>query len=533
MQIGRYDIIGRVTANSASTVWKAHDPATNRTVAIKRLVAAPGTVDRRRLDHEARVLSGLVDPHVVALYEVGEDQDGAYVVTEWIDGATLGAVIAGGTRLTEQQAVAAVRGAVSGLAHAHRNGVVHGDVSLSNIIVSSSGDSKILDFGLATTVAAGPSLGTGGAVAYRSPEADLGAPPTPAADVYSAAAVLVHLLRGTADRPPVTAAIAEPVKSVLDRALAPNPADRYPDAGAFLAALDEAADTRFGAGWLGQAGLAGVAAATGASPLLAVTTTVAADGSGQTAAATGLSLLRRRPRFLAGLAAGVVGVIAVGAIALASGPSHKKPSAAGGSSPSPTVPLATVSPSPTPTAVPPEKAFSGTYRVDSKVTVATYSADWHGARLKVGTTQVRYWKISTTCSPSGTCVAHRTSSSGSKDAYRLTGKAWGHSSTGTGHCIDYTTGKTVATRYRYAVTVVLNPAGAGFAGEYRSTTAGIAPCSGDAHEVEVWTVTPIDASQVPPTAFPSPKASTAAPTSPGAPGSSSQSAAPTATPSHS
>ena len=534
MQIGRYDVIGRVAANSASTVWKAHDSVANRPVAIKRVLATPGGMDRDRLGHEARILSGLTDPNVVAFYELAEDADGTYVVTEWIDGPTLGAVIAGGAGLSEQQSVAAVRGALSGLAHAHQRGVVHGDVSPSNIIVNKAGESKILDFGLATTATGATAPGgAGGAAAYRSPEVERGEPPTPAADVYASAAVLAHLLRGTVERPPATTGVAEPIKSVLDRALSPLPGDRYPDAGAFLAALDDAAGRRFGAGWLGQAGLAGVAAATGASPLLAVTTTVVAEGAGQSAARSGLSVVRRRPRVFLGIAAGVVGVVAVSAIALASGSSNKKPSAAGGSSPSPTQSLASPSstPTPTPTAVPPEKAFAGTYRLVSKVTVATYSADWHNARLKVGHTEVRYWKVTTTCNASGTCIAKRTSSSGSTASYKLTGKSWAQSVMGTGQCIDSTTGKTVATKYKYAVVVSLNPSGKGFTGRYGSTTSGIAPCSGTAHEVETWTVTPVDESQVPATAFPSPKTSPVPTATTATPPSSP--ASPTATPSHS
>jgi len=139
--------------------------------------------------------------------------------------------------------------------------------------------------------------------------------------------------------------------------------------------------------------------------------------------------------------------------------------------------------------------------------------------------------VTTTCDASGTCIAKRTSSSGSTASYKLKGKSWAQSVKGTGQCVDSTTGKTVATKYKYAVVVTLNPTGKGFTGRYGSTTSGIAPCSGTAHEVETWVVTPVDESQVPATAFPSPKTSPV-PTATTATPSSSP-ASPTATPSHS
>jgi serine/threonine-protein kinase len=514
MQIGRYELVGKVASGSAQ-VWKAADPASGRTVAIKQIGGLTSGEARERVRAEVSTLAGLADPNVVALVDVLDDGQRVCLVTEWIDGATLGAVVASGVRLDERQAVAAMRGALSGLAHAHQRGIVHGDVSLSNVMLSTSGESKVIDFGLAGVAAAHPARG---AAAYRSPEVAAGTLPTPTDDVYAAAAVLAHLLSGTARRPPLTDGVAQPVKAVLDRALAP-PTARYRDAGEFLAALDDAAGRRYGAGWLTQAGLAGVTAGLAASPLLAVEGAEVV-GSGQSGGL--IAIARRRPRLTLGLALGGAAVIVAGAIAIASN-SHKSksPSAAAGS-PSPTVPNNSSSagfPSTTSSSPSPASQFSGTYRVVSRVTVADYSADWSGAKEKVGNTYVTYWKVTTTCKANGSCSATRTSSSGTKDTYSLRGTSWVHSGAGINNCVDTKTGKTVSSKYRYAWSSRLNPNGTGLIGQYQLRYTPIAPCKGSLHEVVQWTVNPISPSRVPSTAFPSPKNSASLPpsTAPGSP----------------
>lgn len=181
--IGRYELVGRVSAGPGSAVWKGVDPDTGAAVALKRVTVLPEQVRR-----EAAGPSRLSHPNVVAVREVVEDADGPCLVSEWVEGANLGAVLAAGETLSEQQAVATVVGALAGLAHAHGLGVAHGDVSPSNIMVTPAGESRLLDFGLA---------GVRGAAAYKAPEDAVSLP----GDVYAMAAVLVHLLTGSGGQP--------------------------------------------------------------------------------------------------------------------------------------------------------------------------------------------------------------------------------------------------------------------------------------------------------------------------------------------
>ena len=196
--IGQYEVLGRVAGGSTALLWKARDPQLGREVAIKQ-VAGDFARLREQWRAEARTLASFDSPNIVAVYDYLEDAESAYIVEEWVDGASLGALLATGARLTGQQAVGILRGALMGLAYAHARGIVHRDIAPGNILIDQAGTSKLVDFGLASTTG---SLGSSGARAYLSPEALAGQPVTPRSDVYSAAALLAHLLRGRPTTPP-------------------------------------------------------------------------------------------------------------------------------------------------------------------------------------------------------------------------------------------------------------------------------------------------------------------------------------------
>jgi hypothetical protein len=251
---------------------------------------------RRLLRLEARRLSELDCPHIVAVYDFVEEAELAYLVTEWVDGETLREMLERVTTLTPEQSLGVLRGALMGLQYAHQRQLVHGDVSPGNLIVDRSGTTKLIDFGLAAP--AGES-GVSGTPAYLSPEAASGRPLLPASDVYSAAAVLFQLLAGRpvfagtdvvsvvrAQRDDVAPALeghGPKLKELLARALAKDPALRPVDAGAFLVELEAAAAERFGAGWLSKGSVASLVGMGGAGTAAGMASTVAA---GSTAAAT-------------------------------------------------------------------------------------------------------------------------------------------------------------------------------------------------------------------------------------------------------
>jgi eukaryotic-like serine/threonine-protein kinase len=297
---GPYAIEELVADGASVTVWRARHIELGRLVAIKalsvRLCADADAVAQLR--SEARRLTELDDPHIVAIYDFVDEAERPYLVTEWVPGRTLRELFAELGPLRPEQSLGVLRGALQGLAYAHHRGLVHGDVSLSNLIVDASGTTKLIDFGLAAPTG---SPGVSGTPAYLSPEAASGDRLTPASDVYSAGAVLYQLLSGA---PPfagtdvlatIRAHREEPAPALrdhgpeladlLDRALRKQPSERPADAAAFLAELEEAARARYGTAWLSAASVAGLAGMGVAGGTAAMVAGVGATGSAATGAA--------------------------------------------------------------------------------------------------------------------------------------------------------------------------------------------------------------------------------------------------------
>ena len=268
MRFGTFEVVEQVGVGSTGTVFRARELGSGRLVALKQLSAgvrsAPQVMDRLRA--EAAVLASLDDPHVVALLGVGLEDDPPWIAVQWVQGASLDRVLQVYGRLSGEQAVGVLRGAVQGLAHAHSRGVVHRDVAPGNVLLDTAGTSMLVDFGLAAPVGTGGVCGT---PAFLSPEAAAGAAVGPAGDVYSAAAVLFLLLTG---RPPFPAGTvgqvltahrerpAPPLDGERDgladlvaRCLSKEATGRPPDGAALLAELDEHATRRYGTGWLSRA----------------------------------------------------------------------------------------------------------------------------------------------------------------------------------------------------------------------------------------------------------------------------------------
>ena len=277
---GSYEVVGLVAETTTGRVLRARHRELGRDAAVKVLSAAvtsaPGVLDGLRA--EAAVLAGLSHPHVVDLSDFVEDDDAAWLAEQWVDGASLAAVLAEHGALSPEQAVGVVRGALMGLAHAHDRGVVHRDVSTGNVVADLEGTSMVVDFGLAAPVGVeqgGAARAVLGTPAYLSPEAARGEPVGTTGDVYSAAAVLhelvtgrpvfpgtaAEMLRGHLDTPaPRLERVGPELADLVARALDKDPAVRPADAGQFLAELDEAAQRRFGAGWWQRASIAGLVA---------------------------------------------------------------------------------------------------------------------------------------------------------------------------------------------------------------------------------------------------------------------------------
>jgi protein-export membrane protein SecD len=197
---GRYQLLDVLGRGGMGEVFRAHDSATDRVVAIKLLPAhlAEDPDYRLRFQREAHTAAGLNDPHVVPIHSYGEIDGRLYVDMRLIEGRDLGTVIVeDGGRLQPERAVAIIEQVASALDAAHDAGLVHRDVKPSNILIAAR-DFAYIDFGIARAAAETAMTGTGqtvGTLAYMAPERFSGMTDH-RADVYSLACVLYECLTG-------------------------------------------------------------------------------------------------------------------------------------------------------------------------------------------------------------------------------------------------------------------------------------------------------------------------------------------------
>src|SRR4051794_39747683 len=199
--LGRYRLTHRLGSGGFGTVYAARDERLRRDVAIK--VIPRGDTDDERAGREARVAARLNHPNVVALYELGSDDDNVYLVSELVEGRTLAELIA--EEALSDRDIARIGAALcDGLAHAHERGVVHRDVKPHNVMVVAepargSGFAKLTDFGVSHLAGDEPLTRTGdvvGTLAYMAPEQAEGARVTWEADIYSLALSLYEAWTG-------------------------------------------------------------------------------------------------------------------------------------------------------------------------------------------------------------------------------------------------------------------------------------------------------------------------------------------------
>ncbi|MEU1179886.1 serine/threonine-protein kinase [Streptomyces sp. NPDC005820] len=205
----RYELVEAVGRGGMGEVWRATDRELGRTVAVKVL---PPDLTRHeefrvRFRREARTVASLNHRNVAVLHDVGEDTtDGEttpFLVMEFIEGRTLTDALAEGP-FTVERALAIGRDIADALAHSHGQGLIHRDIKPSNVMLTSGGDNKVLDFGIAKVVAetttrltaTGMTVGT---PAYLSPEQLTGRSVDGRSDQYSTGCLLYELLTG---RPP-------------------------------------------------------------------------------------------------------------------------------------------------------------------------------------------------------------------------------------------------------------------------------------------------------------------------------------------
>jgi len=262
-RIGRFALLRELGRGAQATVWLAYDDRLDREVALKLLDASSDELTIDQWLHEARAVSRLSHPHLVPVFEADESGGRPYLVFEYVAGQTLAAhARERGGALPAREAVGLMLGVLDALAVAHERGIVHRDLKPSNVLIDGQGRARVMDFGIAARVKepreAGTICGTPG---YISPEAARGAAPQPAMDLFAAGVMLAELLGGRrllVERDPMRAldrvqredlqapaanaageAIDEPLRAIVQRALARDPAQRTRSAAAMRQALEQ------------------------------------------------------------------------------------------------------------------------------------------------------------------------------------------------------------------------------------------------------------------------------------------------------
>ena len=202
----RYEIGKRIGRGGMAEIFQARDILLDRPVALKVLfpefATDPAFVERFR--REAQAAANLNHPNIVGVYDWGKVNNTYYIAMEYVNGRTLADILKQSGTLTPMQVCDLISEVASALISAHHNGVIHRDIKPGNILVSTTGQVKVADFGIARALGAGVEQGltqTGavmGTATYFSPEQAQGASTDQRSDIYSLGIVMYEMLCGVA-----------------------------------------------------------------------------------------------------------------------------------------------------------------------------------------------------------------------------------------------------------------------------------------------------------------------------------------------
>ncbi len=272
--LGKYELLQILGKGAMGTVYEGFDPIIARRLAIKT-VRLPDVGDAEaqeelaRFKREAQAAGRLSHPNIVGVFDYGETPELAYIVMEFVDGTTLKHVLDKKERFETSEIVRIMEGLLAGLQFSHERGVIHRDIKPANIMLTKAGEVKIADFGIAriessSMTQAGTMLGT---PSYMSPEQFMGQTVDLRTDIYSSGVMLYQLLTGekpfeggltaimhkvlnTEPPPPSALSVNVPqaFDSVVQRAMAKRPQERFGSAGEFARALRDAFENKVAAG---------------------------------------------------------------------------------------------------------------------------------------------------------------------------------------------------------------------------------------------------------------------------------------------
>jgi hypothetical protein len=261
---GPYRVVAPLGRGGMAAVYRARDPALDRDVALKVLPAEflHDPAFAARFKQEAQVAARLEHPHIVPVHAFGIECGRPWMAMRLLAGGSLAERVGRGP-LAPREASAVLRGVAEALDYAHARGIVHRDVKPANVLLDEAGRPYLADFGIARMLEGSPVVtATGliqGSPTYMAPEQAMGGKVDRLADVYALGVMAFECLTGRAPytgRTPVAvlmkhvqepvpepapAELAPALAAVVRRCLAKSPAERWPSAGAFAAALEQAA----------------------------------------------------------------------------------------------------------------------------------------------------------------------------------------------------------------------------------------------------------------------------------------------------
>jgi tRNA A-37 threonylcarbamoyl transferase component Bud32 len=266
----RYEIVGKLGAGAFGEVYEANDIALGRKVAIKRIrldafAEGPELEEvKQRFVREAQTAAKLRHPNIVTIHDIAARGSSSFMVMELVEGQTLQALLRQKGRLPLGETLRILGQAASALDFAHAQGVVHRDVKPANLMIEPSGHVKVMDFGIAKGPSSGDITKTGaimGTPNYMSPEQARGDKVDGRADLFSLGCILYECLSGrrpfvgdsltgilmkilTEPPPPIdfgALSLPAPLGDVVRRALAKDPAERFPSGRALVEAAEKAA----------------------------------------------------------------------------------------------------------------------------------------------------------------------------------------------------------------------------------------------------------------------------------------------------
>ena len=263
---GRYLVESELGRGGMATVFKGTDTVLGRPVAVK-VLSPQYSGDANfvtRFRREAQAAARLNHPNLVSVYDTGTDDGTHFIVMEYVEAKTLADYLAGGGRIMPERSIEIAEAVCDALSVAHEHGIIHRDIKPANIMITSKGDVKVTDFGIARVISGADTLAQTAAVlgtaSYLSPEQAQSQPVDQRSDIYSLGVALYEMVTGrppfSGDSPVMVASkhvleqptppsklnsdVSPELEAVIMKAMAKNPDNRYQDADEMKADLERA-----------------------------------------------------------------------------------------------------------------------------------------------------------------------------------------------------------------------------------------------------------------------------------------------------